>query len=87
MADITISQLPPYTDLDINDLVAVVDVTTATTRKYTIKQMLAVNSGVVTPATSGTSLKDGDIQVDTASGRVFVKLGGAWKQVFPAVYS
>jgi hypothetical protein len=87
MADITISQLPPYTDFDGNDLIPVVDVTTATTRKYTIKQVLGGSSKVVTPLTSGTSTADGDVQVDASGGKIYMKLGGVWKQIFPAIYS
>jgi hypothetical protein len=86
MADITISQLPPFTDLDKNDLIPVVDVTTGTTRKYTINQLLTNNGNVVTPDTMNLSTKDGDIQVDDAGGKIYMKLNGVWKQIYPAVY-
>lgn len=54
MADVLISQLPPFTDFDPNDIVPVTDISTNITRKYTLGNILSGLSSSLSSLANGT---------------------------------
>ncbi len=57
----------------------------ATTSTTELNQLVGVTGTV--PCVNPSTPRNGDIQTDTANGIIRVYLNGAWRQVFPAVYS
>lgn len=57
----------------------------ATTSTTELNQLAGVTGTV--PCVNPSTPRNGDIQTDTANGIIRVYLNGAWRQVFPAVYS